>query len=491
MRTINDQINWDTLAQAYAQRHRQPRVREETGQYRFCGSPSLPRSLVLRDYQTQAVVSWFRQQGRGMLEMATGSGKTITALAIATELYQKIGLQVLLVVCPYRHLVTQWARECERFNLQPILAFERVEQWQRDLSNQLYQLSKGTQTFLTIITTNATLINEGFQSQLHYFPEKTFIVGDEAHHLGSPRLLASLPSQIGLRLGLSATPERYFDETGTDAIFDYFGKTLSPQFTLADAIAQGALVPYSYYPLFVELTASEALTYAKLTKRIGWALADNPNWQTNETLTSLLMQRSRLVGTAANKLPTLARLMSTRLDTSHTLFYCGDGAVETASGGIHRQVSAVTRLLGNELGFRVHSYTAETPIPTREKLRHQLETGELQGLVAIHCLDEGVDIPPIRQAVILASTGNPRQFIQRRGRVLRPHPGKTEATIFDMIVIPPRLDRATWEVERNLLRKELKRFLAFAKLAQNAEMASQKLFTLQEQYELELQESSS
>lgn len=479
-------INWEALAVAYQQRCGQQTVRASQSPYQFQrpGSPLFPSELALRPYQHEAVLSWFHQQGRGMLKMATGSGKTITALAITTELYEKIGLQVLLVVCPSRHLVTQWARECEPFNLQPILAFERVEHWQRDLSRQLYQLRHRRQDFLTILTTNATFVKDGFQSQLPYFPEKTLLVGDEAHHLGSPRLLACLPAQIGLRLGLSATPERYFDETGTDAIFAYFGQTLTPQFTLADAIAQGALVPYCYYPLFVELTASEALAYAKLTHRIGWALAENPHLNHNETLTSLLMQRSRLVGTAENKLPTLARLMSTRLDTSHTLFYCGDGAIETVSHGIHRQVAAVTRLLGHELGIRVHSYTAETPLTEREKLRKQLESGDLQGLVAIHCLDEGVDIPAIRQAVILASTGNPRQFIQRRGRVLRPHPGKTEATIFDMIVIPPQLDRETWEVERNLLRKELKRFLEFAKLAQNADSATEKLIRLQEQYEL-------
>lgn len=501
MREFQFTINWEALATAYEQRHRlrtvtlqyqavpKITVGESRGHYEFqgWGTPCLPDSIVLREYQKQAVVNWFRNRGRGMLKMATGSGKTITALAIATELYEKIGLQVLLVVCPYRHLVTQWARECERFHLQPILAFERVEQWQRELSQQLYHLTKGTQTFLTIITTNATLISEGFQSQLHYFPEKTLMVGDEAHHLGSPRLIASLPSQIGLRLGLSATPERYFDETGTDAVFNYFGAVLEPQFTLRRAIAQSALVPYNYYPLFVELTASEALAYAKLTHRIGWALAENPNLTANETLTSLLMQRSRLVGTAQNKLPTLARLMATRLHTSHTLFYCGDGAMETPSRLTYRQVAAVTRLLGKELGFRVHSYTAETPLQEREQLRHQFETGELQGLVAIHCLDEGVDIPAIRHAVILASTGNPRQFIQRRGRVLRPHPGKQEATIFDMIVTPPQLDRETWEVERNLLRKELKRFLEFAKLAKNAEEATGQLLTLQHTYQFDLQ----
>jgi len=108
----------------------------------------------------------------------------------------------------------------------------------------------------------------------------------------------------------------------------------------------------------------------------------------------------------------------------------------------------------------------------------------LQGLVAIRCLDEGVDIPAIQTAVILASSSNPRQFIQRRGRILRPYPGKQRATLFDTIVMPPELDRQTWEVERNLLKKELKRFIEFADLADNAGEARKTLLTLQKQYGL-------
>ena len=140
--------------------------------------------------------------------------------------------------------------------------------------------------------------------------------------------------------------------------------------------------------------------------------------------------------------------------------------------------------MGRELGYRVNTYTAENTLEERENIRQQFEKGELQGLVAIKCLDEGIDIPEIRQAVILASSGNPHQFIQRRGRVLRPLPQKKQAIIYDMIVLPPDLDRATWEVERNLLRKELKRFVEFAKIAQNAEEASQKFMEIQEQYNL-------
>lgn len=446
--------------------------------------PQIPPSLHLRSYQKQAVHNWFANRGRGTLKMATGSGKTITALAIATELYQKIGLEALIIICPYRHLVTQWAKEAEKFNLNPILAFESVRYWQRQLSTELYQLRAGYQPFLTVITTNCTLISEGFQSQLRYFPEKTLIVGDEAHNLGSPRLEESLPRNIGLRLALSATPERHFDESGTDAILNYFGSVLQPELTLAEAINQGALVRYLYYPVLVELTEAESRAYHRLTTRIGWALMDDKDWENNETITALLIQRSRLIASATNKLDALRELMKNRLQTTHTLFYCGDGSVETLEDYSPRQLEATVELLGSELGYRVNTYTAETPLNEREKLRQQFERGELQGLVAIRCLDEGVDIPAIQNAVILASSCNPRQFIQRRGRILRPHPGKERATLFDMIVLPPDLDRNTLEVERNLLRKELKRFLEFANLADNAGEARLKLLQLQKRYGL-------
>ncbi|MEB3341287.1 DEAD/DEAH box helicase family protein, partial [Okeania sp.] len=222
------------------------------------GVPKIPSNLKLRPYQQQAVNNWFANKGRGVLKMATGTGKTITALVIATELYQKIALQVLIIVCPYRHLVTQWGRECEKFSLKPILAFENVNNWQNQLSTTLYNIHSNHQIFLSIITTNSTFISDGFQSQLKYFPEKTLIIGDEAHHLGSPKLEKCLPKNIGLRLALSATPERYFDEEGTTAILDYFGEVLQPELTLADAIKQGALARYLYYPVLVELTEEES-----------------------------------------------------------------------------------------------------------------------------------------------------------------------------------------------------------------------------------------
>ncbi|MEH1965454.1 DNA phosphorothioation system restriction enzyme [Nostoc sp.] len=472
-----------------------PFARESKGSYHTSqplpGCPRMHPSLQLRQYQRQAIASWFTNNGRGTLKMATGSGKTITALAIACELYQQINLQVLLVVCPYRHLVTQWARECEKFNLQPILAFENLRTWQSQLSTQIYNLRSGSQRFVTVITTNSSLIGDGFQSQLKYFPAKTLIIGDEAHNLGAPKLEESLPRSVGLRLALSATPERYFDDFGTQSLFDYFGPVLQPEFTLRDAIAQGALVHYLYYPVLVELTEAESIAYLKLTKRIGRSLlyrerenGQTGNFEDNEDLKPLLMQRARLIGAAENKLNALRDLMATRRETTHTLFYCSDGSQEAGQRSSLRQLKAVAKILGVDLGYKVSTYTAQTTLQEREILRHQFESGELQGLVAIRCLDEGVDIPAIQTAVILSSSGNPRQFIQRRGRVLRPHPGKERATIFDMIVLPPDLDRETIEVERNLLKKELRRFVEFADLADNAGVARMKLLDLQKRYGL-------
>jgi len=447
--------------------------------------PQLPDTLQLRPYQKQAIASWFANRGRGTLKMATGSGKTIAALAIAAAMYDKIGLQSLIVVCPYRHLVTQWQKQCQQFNLDPVLAFENVRNWQSQLATQLYNVRNGNLDFVSIITTNSTLISDGFQSQLKYFPDKTLIVGDEAHNLGSPKLEASLPRHIGLRLALSATPERYFDDVGTEAIFDYFGPVLQPELTLADAIALGALVRYQYYPILVHLTDTESRLYSRLTQRIGWALSKQKRPDDREDLTALLMQRARIIGSASNKLNALREIMKNRLQTTHTLFYCGDGTIEdNVSGDSSRQLEKVTQILGSELGYRVNTYTAETPLHKREQLRQQFDRGELQGLVAIRCLDEGVDIPTIQTAVILASSSNPRQFVQRRGRILRRAPDKDRATLFDTVVVPPQCDRETWEVERNLLRKELKRFVEFADLADNAGEARSQLLDLQQEYGL-------
>lgn len=465
-------------------------VANPTEQYHLIpGVPITPHLLVLRDYQDQAIANWFVNKGRGTLKMATGSGKTITALAIAAALYQKCQaqnkpLKLLLIVCPYRHLVTQWAEECRKFNLDPVLAFDRAQTWQSDLQAQLLRVIGERQPFVTIITTNATLRQDSLQSQLAFLPQLAMIIGDEAHNLGAENLASCLPESIKLRLALSATPERHFDEAGTERIFDYFGPVLEPEFTLRDAIQAGALVQYTYAPILIELTPEEVERYAELTVAIGRAMGIGGR-DDNTALERLLFERARLICTAENKLTQLRALMTNRLNTDHTLFYCGDGSVEDeTTDESRRQLEAVTELLKYRLGYAVEPYIAETTLGERDDLRYAFEKGHLQGLVAIRCLDEGVDIPAIRTAVILASSSNPRQFIQRRGRILRRSPGKDQAELFDMLVVPPDLGGEYWQIERRVLRGELTRFVEFADLALNAGEARKILYPLQERYDL-------
>lgn len=447
-------------------------------------APAIPNNIELRDYQNEAIHNWFKNNGRGTLKMATGSGKTITALATAIKLIQRINLRAIIIVCPFQHLVTQWARESSKFGMKPLLAFEERGRWLTKLTQELTDISLERIPFLCVITTNKTFAEQSFQGRLEYFPDKTLLIVDEVHNVGSGHLRNALPQFIKYRLGLSATPERWFDDAGTKALYDYFGSVLKPEFTLRDALNKGALVPYRYYPIFVRLTESEREDYLKLSVSIAqFSFSDIEN-EGNLFLKSLLMKRARLVASAENKLVELRGLMGDKLNSTHMMFYCGDGSCEVdGDGELLRQVDAVSRLLGNELGMRVSTYTAETPLDEREELRERINNGQLQGLVAIRCLDEGVDIPSIRTAFILASSSNPRQFIQRRGRILRPFKDKKFAEIYDMVVIPP-IEEEVMEVERHLLKKELTRLVEFCNLALNSGDIRGKILEIQKQFSL-------
>jgi DNA phosphorothioation system restriction enzyme len=448
--------------------------------------PRIPQGIQIRDYQETAVQNWLRNNGRGILEMATGTGKTITALAGVTRLCEGFGLQGVIVVCPFKHLVRQWAKECKAFGFDPLLALESRQRWFDELTDRLAAASRGQGGVICVIATNATFSGDAFQQRLRYFPDKTVLVADEVHNLGAERLSAALPDRIGIRLGLSATPERWFDAKGTNRLVNYFGPILEPRLGIREAIDLKVLTPYRYYPVLVELTEDESERYLELSRRISalyFAKGDEGNLE-DEALKSLLMQRARLVGAARNKLDALRAIARSKRNETHMLIYCGDGSVESdVDDAIARQVDEATRILGAEVGMRVAKYTAETDLDARDSHRKRLESGDLQALVAIRCLDEGLDIPAVRTAVILASSSNPRQFIQRRGRVLRRAPGKEFAEIHDMLVVPPAAAMAG-DAERGMLRRELRRFVEFADLSLNAGEARQVVLGLQKRFDL-------
>jgi superfamily II DNA or RNA helicase len=281
-------------------------------------------------------------------------------------------------------------------------------------------------------------------------------------------------------LGLSATPERFYDDDGTETLFDYFGEGVVFEYSLKKAIEEGALVEYYYLPHVIELTDEEAEQYSALSSKIARLAAQqggdlgDADLQGNTSLKHALFKRARLIGTAANKLEKLQDLLEDRNEIEHTLVYCGDGSVEDdMTGQTKRHVDATVDILRDDLHLAVNRFTARESQSEREVLLEEFETGELQALVAIRCLDEGIDVPATKTAYVLASSSNPRQFVQRRGRILRKHPSKDHAVIHDFIVAPPKtgaggaVDDDEFKTERRLVQKELERVNLFSEAARN------------------------
>ncbi|WP_204042531.1 DEAD/DEAH box helicase family protein [Acrocarpospora phusangensis] len=456
------------------------------------GWATLPDQISLRRYQSDAVEDWFATGRRGIFQMATGTGKTITALAVLSEVgkvlreHKKSLLTVIVV--PLLDLVEQWSQELLRFGVVPLKCRDSASTWEPQARNMIAGIRSDTSRSCTLIVTNKAFGGSAFQTLLRNTRVPIFIIADEAHHLGAEHLRSTLPDQAGMRLALSATPERWFDEEGTEALSNYFGKTLV-SLGLKEAIDLGALTPYRYWPVLVPLTDNEAALYYELTAKIGALygkrLAGKQNKFEDSALDQLLNKRAKVLGHAELKIPTLRDEVLKRRDLTFQLVYCAEGGRPAAEGSPGPgQVEQVLELLGNDLGMRVHPYTSHEPKEKRRDLLRAFGTGnELEALVSMRCLDEGVDIPDARVAYMLASSSNPRQFIQRRGRILRRAPGKRSADVIDFISVPPR-DPDLYSIEQKLFRREIARFVEFAKYSMNYGEALAKLREPREYYSL-------
>lgn len=447
-------------------------ARERSTQFQAT-RPQIPSHITLRPYQLEAINAWFANDCRGLFEMATGTGKTITALATSVRLFERESRLAVVIAVPYQHLVDQWQNESSAFEYRPILAYQSKSSWLDELNHAVIEYNGGYRPFVSVITTHSTFINPDFQTAIARLSGPSLLIADEAHHLGAERSRQNYPGQIPFRLALSATPERWFDAAGTAALRDFFGETVFA-FTLEQAIGV-SLTPYYYHPHLVSLTEDEMSEYEQLSLKIA-QLFSQEDTDKQEALKMLLIKRARLLNTAANKLPTLADLLDRESAISHTLFYCAPG-----------QIDDVMRLVGWEKGILLDQFTAEESIDQRQQLLTDFAIGNLQALAAMKCLDEGVDVPSTRTAYFLASSGNPREFIQRRGRILRKAPGKEHSVIHDLIAVPPvNLDResASFNAERSIIRRELERFREFANPALNKHQALDVIWSLASQYGL-------
>jgi superfamily II DNA or RNA helicase len=218
--------------------------------------------------------------------------------------------------------------------------------------------------------------------------------------------------------------------------------------------------------------------YMELTEKIGRLMAQQNGGadfelDENQSLQTALFKRARLIGTAREKLDLLVSLFDCEDDPSHSLVYCSDGSTGLDDDVGERHVDATTQRLRADCGVSVERFTAREDQAERERLLEAFEAGEIQVLTSIRCLDEGVDVPATRTAYLLASTSNPRQYVQRRGRILRQHADKRFAVIHDFITVPDTsrhpevLSDDRYDAERTLIRKELERVTTFAESARN------------------------
>lgn len=449
--------------------------------------PKFPEWFKLHDYQAEAITEWQKRNYRGIFDMATGTGKTYTGLGALTTLSKNIDHKLsAIIVCPYQHLVEQWVEDILKFNIDPIIGYSDSSQkdWPKRLKDAIrdQKLKVRGKEFFCFICTNATFSSDYVQTQLAKIKSDTLLMVDEAHNFGAPYLSCLLYDNYKYRLALSATLDRHNDEEGTAKLYDFFGEKCI-EYTLDRAIEEKKLTKYKYYPIVVTLTEEELEAYDNLSYEIGKCIMKGKNGKIKLSSRGekLALKRSRIVAGAKNKLTMLEEVIQPYIHDKHILVYCGatkgleqnQDRTDIDSEDI-RQIDAVTDLLGNKLGMEVSQFTSKESVEEREVLKREFSAGDtLKVLIAIKCLDEGVNIPKIKTAFILASTTNPKEYIQRRGRVLRLAEGKEYAEIYDFITLPYDTESVTslteTQVKRNstLVKNELRRAEEFSRIAVN------------------------
>ena len=441
-----------------------------------------------RDYQILAYQEWKKNNCQGIFAMATGTGKTLTSLNAVLEEYKINGYYNAIILVPTQILVNQWINECKKFNFKNIFS-TYDKNWDDKLKKNHLEKRLGVNSNFIFISTYASFNGKKFQKIFKDFNCKdTILIADEAHNLGTKRSISNYLLGIHKRIGLSATPKRNFDESGTYEIEKYFN-SFSPNHTFSysmlKAIKSGFLTPYYYYPKFIKLNESEMEAYAEYSEKL-LKFFDFEKGTYKEEASNLLIQRKRIIHQASNKKNKLVEIINeiNYDDFKHTIVYVPEGFEPDYSQSDASIIDDVDlRIIDDynttikDLGIKTHQIVGGMNMDVRENILEQFNDGVIQVLTAMKTLDEGVDIPATKCAVFCASTGNPRQFIQRRGRILRNFEGKEFATVYDLIIEPN--DISYWnlypkdkreklqKMEINIFRNELFRVANFLYASEN------------------------
>ena len=477
--------------------------------------PSFPYDKP-RDYQMLAFENWKNNGQKGLFAMATGTGKTITSLNCLLEIYKRNGYYKAVILVPTITLVNQWEKECWKFNFCNIIkVYSKNTEWRSkiellQMAEKYRKPNEPTQNFI-IISTYVSFARENVFSVLNSFERaKVLFIADEAHNMGSPSILKRLSTINYLRrIGLSATPERQFDEDTNKKLYRFFGaeEKFTFEYSMEEAIQKGVLCRYYYYPHLVKLTDEEMANYVELSEKISKYFNYNSGEfdKKDDILMGLLLARKRIIHKAANKLDAFKKIIEERYEKNgnlkYSLIYVPEGnkpdyfpeadLFDKAEQVVDDAVSDHLIDIYTEAVMRVDKYITVRKFVSGQKDRDEILSefakGKLQVLTSMKCLDEGVDVPRSELAIFCASTGNPRQFIQRRGRVLRKHPDKYMAEIHDLVVAPEvSSTSASYKMEQSLLKGELLRVKNFSMLSENPSYSQMELKAVMEHYGLNM-----
>ena len=478
--------------------------------------PKFPYPSGPREYQKIAFENWKNNKQKGLFAMATGTGKTITSLNCLLEIYKRKGYYKAIILVPTITLVNQWEQECRKFQFSNITkVYSKNLTWRDEVElikfNEKYKTEKEPEISYIIISTYASYSRERVFKVLNSFDRRRLLmIADECHNMGSGSLVKRLKEIPYLRrIGLSATPERQFDNTGNEKLKDFFGckDGYTYEYSMEEAIQNGVLCKYMYYPHIVKLTSEEMDAYIELSDKI--ARYFNYNTETfdhiDEVLKMMLLTRKRIVHKAQNKLETFRNIIKKRFEEKgnlkYSLIYVPEGNKPDYIGGGDDFDMSEDIADDNDMDHLIDQYTqVVTEIDDhitvrkfvsgqkdRDEILYDFAKGKLHVLTSMKCLDEGVDVPRSELAIFCSSTGNPRQFIQRRGRVLRTHPDKKMAELHDLVVVPevnPYSD--SYRMEQSLLRGELARVNNFAQLSENPSYSELELREVLDHYGLNL-----
>jgi superfamily II DNA or RNA helicase len=443
--------------------------------------PCIPKELNNKDFeihehQKEAIHKWYSEGHKGILMHATGSGKTIASIYAATTIYDRIeknGNSLgLMISVPYIDLADQWSDVLKIFQWNPVVCHSETN-WKDILSSQVGAFNNGSINNICIVVTNSTMsTSELFKENIKSInKDNLMFIGDECHHHTTEAKKNAIPLESEYILGLSATPFHYRDEVKAATTREIYGD-VSHVFTLKDAIEKGILSPFKYEVSQVYLTEDEMVQYRDLSRRIA-AASGGENTASNDALNSLAAERSRLLTSSSNKIPALIEKIRDKDPSPFTLFYVGDGRVEDgdlAGEEVEesmRQISAVTRVL-DRYKWTKSQFTANESRNERKSILKNFKSKMTEAIIAIRCLDEGIDIPLCNEAYLIASTRDRRQYIQRAGRLLRKSENKSEAIIHDFLMFPTVLEKDDMqENEINLIKNEINRARHFISHSNN------------------------